>query len=212
LNQTLSVDAQNSLDPDPKGKTSAVGLIVGACRGEERLAVDDRTRVLGPDATYLAIYELIAAWPLERILVELKALGAGVIAEIQRAIRRGWYTHPTTDERVELLGPDGNRARCTVEPFNPGKDSKEQRWHGMLPDWQQGLILARDGADWLYPTVDENRRTIDEGFIGEICSLPKARRTDRGDALSQFVAHYRGTQDARERWRAMSRLSLVGRR
>lgn len=206
---TLSVDAANSLDPDPKGKTSAVGLVIGACRGDERLVVDDRTRVLGVGGTYLAIYELIGAWPLSRILVELKALGAGVITEISMAIRRGWYTHPDTDQQVELTGPDGQRPRCTVEPFNPGKDSKPQRHHAMLPDWQRGAILLRDGADWLYSQSDDNRRIVDEGFVGEICSVPHSRRTDRADALSQFVAHYRTTQDAKERWKAMARLRAV---
>lgn len=204
---TLSVDAANSLDPKPGAKISAVGLVVGGCLDDDRFILDDRTRVLGVSGTYRAIFELLGAWPIEIVLVELKALGAGVIREIEIAIRRGWYLDADTDERIELRGPDGRPLRCTVEPFNPGKDSKEQRWHGMLPAWQQGQIWMRDGADWLYPTVDASRRTVDEGYVGELCSLPKARRTDRGDATAQFVAKYRGTTDVRDRWRAMSRLA-----
>ncbi len=188
---TLSIDAANSLDPKPGAKVSAVGLIVGGSRGEELYALDDRTRVLGVSGTYRAVYEIIRAWQLERILVELKALGSGVIDEITRAIRRGWYLDPETDERIELLGPDGERARCVVEAFNPGKDDKVQRAHGMLPDWEQGRFFLQDGASWLYPQVDENRKTVDEGCIGEICAFPKSRRSDRVDSLSQLSTHYR---------------------
>lgn len=201
---TLSVDAANSLDPKPNGKVSAVGLIVGGCRGEERYGLDDRTRVLGVSGTYRAIFDLIRAWPLHRILVEEKALGPSVIAELQRAIRRGWYIDPDTDERIVLLGPDGKPTRAVVEAHNPGKDTKIQRAHAMLPVWEQGLIFFHDGAPWLYPQVDENRKTVDEGCVGEVCSFPSSRRSDRVDAWSQFVAHYRGVVDARSRWKVLS--------
>lgn len=210
---TLSVDAANSLDPKPGAKVSAVGLIVGACRGEERYIAEDATRVLGVDGTYLAIYELLRRWRIDRVLVELKALGAGVVAELERAIRRGWYLDPTTDQRVELVGPDGNRIRCEVETVSPGKgEDKVQRAHGVLPTWQQGLLFLLDGAPWLYPVVDANRATVDEGLIEEVCSFPGSRRKDRVDALSQFVARYRGATDAQDGLRAMRRLAALGAR
>lgn len=210
---TLSVDAANSLDPKPGAKVSAVGLLVGGCRGEERFAVDDRTRVLGVDGTYRAIYELIAAWRIERVLVELKALGAGVCAEIERSIKRGWYLDDAND-KVELLWPDGTRPRCEVEPWKPPpNEDKVQRAHGALPAWRDGFTYLRDGASWIYPQVEiESRKTMDEGFIGEICSFPGSRRKDRVDAWSQFVARYRQDQDPRDRMRAMQRLALVGQR
>jgi hypothetical protein len=209
---TLSVDAANSLDPKPGAKVSAVGLIVGGCRGEERYVLDDRTRILGVGGTYRAIYELVAAWALERILVELKALGAGVVEELQRSIKRGWYLDEQ-DRKVELLGPDGQRPRCVVEPFQPGKEDKIQRANAMLPTWDQGLFFLHDGARWLYPHVDaETRKTLDEGYIGEKCSFPGSRRKDRVDAESQWIAKYRGSQDTREEWRAMRRLAVVGAR
>lgn len=210
---TLSVDTANSLDPKPGAKVSAVGLLVGGCRGEERFAVDDRTRVLGVDGTYRAIYELIAAWRIERVLVELKALGAGVCAEIERSIKRGWYLDEA-DRKVELLWPDGSRPRCEVEPWKPPpSEDKVQRAHGALPAWRDGFTFLRDGADWLYPRAElESRKTLDEGFIGEICSFPGSRRKDRVDAWSQFVARYRAQEDPREKWRAMAKLAGVARR
>ncbi len=207
---TLSVDAANSLDPTPGAKVSAVGLTVDACRGDERLVLDDCTRVLGVSATYKAIYQIAARWPLDRIIVELKALGAGVISELTLAIKRGWYIDPDTDEKVPLLGPDGQRIRCVVEPYSPGKEDKIQRANGMLPDWQQGLFLLHDGADWLYPKIDASRKTLDEGFIGEVCSFPASRRSDRVDSLSQFHARYRTTTNPREEWQAMRRLASLG--
>lgn len=210
---TLSVDAANSLDPKPGAKVSAVGLIVGASRGEDRFVLDDRTRVLGVEGTYLAVYELLAAWAIERVLVELKALGAGVIAELTAAIRRGWYMHPKEDRKVELLGPDGKRVRCEVEPYQPGKESKPQRAHGGLPAWQAGQIFLLDGAHWLYPVTDDSRKTVDDGFIGEWCGFGAgAAKSDRVDAVSQFLARYRGAGDPREKWRAMAKLAAVGRR
>lgn len=210
---TLSVDAANSLDPKPGAKVSAVGLIVGACRGDDRFMLDDRTRVLGVAGTYLAIYELLAAWAIDRVLVELKALGAGVISELTTAIRRGWYVHPTEDRHVDLLGPDGKRVRCEVEPYQPGKESKPQRAHAGVPAWQEGHVFLHDGAEWLYAQTDASRKTIDDGFMDEICGFGAgAAKSDRVDAVSQFLARYRGATDARADLQAMRRLALVGRR
>lgn len=209
---TLSVDAANSLDPKPGAKVSAVGLVVGACRNDDRFVLDDRTRVLGVEGTYLAVYELLAAWAIERVLVELKALGAGVISALTAAIRRGWYTHPVDDRKVELLGPDGKRVRCEVEPYQPGKESKPQRAHGGLPAWQAGQIFLLDGAHWLYPVTDDSRKTVDDGFIGEWCGFGAgAAKSDRVDAVSQFLARYRNATTSRDELVAMRRLALVGR-
>jgi hypothetical protein len=211
---TLSVDAANSLNPKPGAKISAVGLVVGACSrtNDDRFILDDQTRILGVSATYRAVFDVLAKWPIERVLVELKALGAGVIEELELAIRRGWFLDNETDEKIELLGPDGRRVRCEVEQVKvaPGED-KVQRAHGMLPSWEAHQMHVHDGAEWLYPRSDEaTRRTVDDGYIGEICGFPRSRKSDRVDATSQFVARYRDTSDPREEWRAMRRLALVG--
>lgn len=201
----LNVDAANSLDPRPDGKVSAVGLMVTGRRGDEIYVVDDHTKVLGISGTYRAIFRVLGMWPLDRVLVEKKALGPSVIAELEKAIRRGWYVDDETDERVPLLGPDGKRVRAVVEAFDPGKDSKATRANGVVPPWQQGTIFLRDGAPWLYPQVDANRKTVDEGAIGEICGFPASRRNDRMDCLSMAVAYYRNQPalSARDRWKVL---------
>lgn len=211
---TLSVDAANSLDPKPGAKVSAVGLVVGACLGDLRLILEDATRVLGVSGTYRAIYELILKWEPEVVLVELKALGAGVISELERALRRGWYLDPNTDKRVELNGRNGKRITCKVKAVKvDGKESKVQRAHAFVPAWDRGEILLLDGADWLYAQVDEGMKTVDEGLLGEVCSFPASRRSDRVDAIGQFVAEYRTDGDPREKMRreveAMQRLAGV---
>lgn len=209
---TLSVDAANSLDPKPGAKVSAVGLVVGGCKGESRFVLDDRTRVLGVSGTYRAIYEVLRAWTIERVLVELKALGASVINEVERSIRRGWYLDEK-DQKVELLGPDGKKVRCVVEPFNPGQTSKPQRAVALVPPWERGEIFMLDGAAWLYAQVDTNRKTVDEGFVGEVCSFSSSgggsRRSDRMDSLSQFVARYAAASDVKDRWKARSKSMAV---
>lgn len=147
--------------------------------------------MLGVSGTYRAIFDIIRGWNLTEILVEMKALGASVVAELQVAIRRGWYIDRDTDERSELLGPDGQPTRAVVTPCDPGREDKRQRAHAMLPAWEQGLIFLLDGAPFLYPQVDENRRTVDEGTVGELCSSPKSRRTHCVDAWSQYLTHKR---------------------
>lgn len=213
---TLSVDAANSLDPKPGAKVSAVGLVVGGChvKTDDRFILDDQTRVLGVHATYRAIFDLLGRWDIRLVLVELKALGSGVIAELELAIRRGWFLDTKTDEKIELLGPDGRKVRCEIEQVKVGpEESKAQRHHATLPAWERGEMHVHDGAEWLYPKSDEaTRRTVDDGYIGEICGFPKSRKSDRVDATSQFVARYRATSDPREEWRAMGRLALAGRR
>jgi hypothetical protein len=112
--------------------------------------------------------------------------GPGVDRRARALDPRGWYLDPETEERVPLLGPDGKRVRCVVEAFDPGKDSKGTRGNGVVMPWQQGTIFFRDGARWLEPKLDDNRRTIDEGMIGEICGFPAARRKTIGSTASRW--------------------------
>lgn len=193
--RTLSVDANNTLDLKPGAKPSAVGLTVDAMIGGDTFVLDDRTKVLDVSGTYLAIYETIAAWQLDEVLVELKAAGAAVVAALRETIRRGWFMHPVTDKRTELLGPDGKPARPEIRLANP-KESKTARNQGLVEPWQRGTFFLHDGAGWLYAQADLNRKLVDEGFIGEVCSWPKSRRGDRMDSLSQYAARHRPTPAA----------------
>lgn len=208
---TLSVDANNSLNTKPNSKSSAVGLVVGGCIDDHRFILDDRTKVLGPSGLYTAIYETLRMYQIERVLVELKALGAAVIDNITTAIRRGWYMDPVSDIKVLLLGPDGRPVRAVVEPYEPGRSSKPQRANAAVPAWEEGRIHLLDGANWLYAHVDEQQRTVDEGFFEEWCSFTSSgagsRRTDRVDAMSQLLAKHAGpAQTAASRWSALSRV------
>lgn len=195
-NITLSIDAANSLDPDPKSKrSSAVGLTITGDlpNSEETCWIHDATRVLGVSATYQAIYKLISEWALDRLLVEMKALGAGVVDEITKAIRRGWYINDE-GKQVPLRGPDGRPTRAVVEQYDPGRESKDQRNIALVPPWEQGKILLLDGAAWLYETTADGK-VLDEGAYSEVVSWPNSRRRDRMDSLSQAIASKRGKVD-----------------
>jgi hypothetical protein len=193
--RTLSVDANNTLELKPGAKPSAVGLLVLAMRGAaETFVLEDRTRVLDVSGTNRAIYEAMRAWALDEILVELKAAGPSVVSELRIAIRRGWYLDAETDERIPLLGPDGRPARPEVRLASP-TESKAARNQGLVQPWEEGRIFVRDGGGWLHPHVDAGRRTVDAGFIGEVCTWSRAEdRGDRMDALSQYVARHRPAQ------------------
>jgi len=188
--RTLSVDANNTLEIKPGSKPSAVGLTVDAMIGGKTLVLDDRTLVTDVSGTYQAIYAAMAVWDLDEILVELKAAGPGVVTELRAAIRRGWYLDPKTDQRVPLLGPSGRPACPEIHLANP-KEGKAARNQGLVAPWERGDILLHDGAPWLYAQVDTSRKTLDDGFIGEVCSWPGSQRGDRMDSLSQYVARHR---------------------
>jgi hypothetical protein len=164
--------------------------------GTDVFVLDDRTLVTDVSGTYKAIFAAMAVWQLDEILVELKAAGASVVSELRIAIRRGWYMDPDTDERIMLVGPDGKPARPEIHVTNP-REGKPARNQGLVLPWQSGQIFLLDGAPWLYPHADVNRRVVDEGFIGEVCSWPKSRRGDRMDSLSQYVARHRAVAPAR---------------
>jgi hypothetical protein len=148
----LNVDAANSLDPRPDGKVSAVGLMVTARRGDETYVLDDHTKVLGISGTYRAIYPILGLWMLDRVLVEKKALGPSVIAELEIAIRRGWYVDHETDKQVPLVGPDGEaraRGRRAVRSRQGQQAHARERrrdalaaGHGLLPRWRVVALSA----------------------------------------------------------------------
>jgi hypothetical protein len=165
--------AQRRRREQPRSEAGREGVAgrsdVGGCRGEETYVLDDHTKVLGISATYRAIFELIALWMLERVLVEKKAMGPSVIAELERAIRRGWYLDPDTDERIELLGPDGKRVRPVIERSTRARTASPARARHASRRGSRGYLLprrrvvaTRTGRRSI-PQVDANRKTVDEG-------------------------------------------------
>ncbi len=188
---TMTVDCSNGSE---RLTASAVGILVVGGKGLQRFVFDDRTAIMSIDGMYEAVKATVASWPVEKVLVELKAAGPSVIADLKAALADG-----------TLVGPDGQP--CVVEIvaiIDEKNDSKEARAAAMLSAWRAGLIYVLDGSSWLYPTVSDGGKTLDQGFIGEICTFPKSKRDDRVDAMSQLMTYYRAKKDPRARWRAMS--------
>lgn len=171
----LSIDCSNSVEASEAN--SAVGIVGYARIGEDRIVFDDRTAVMGILGMLAAVKAAIIAWRAPRVLIELKAAGATLVAELKRALAAG-----------ELKDEDGNAIAVVVETVKVVRDSKPGRWKGTVPSWEAGHWYVLDGAPWLY------ERGSDQGFIGEICSFPASKRNDRVDSLSQADARYRTKQ------------------
>lgn len=182
---TLTIDCSNGSE---SSSASAVGLLVVGGKGTMRFVFDDRTRVMGILEMYAAIKRCVRDWPVKRILIELKAAGSSVIAELNRAISAG-----------ELIGPNGKAAQVVVDAVTDVKDSKVTRAHGMLPAYEQGLVFLLDGAAWLYP-----QGKGDEGHVGEVTSFPNSKRNDRIDSMSQLMTFYRLNGEAAARAAALN--------
>lgn len=188
---TVTVDASNGSEALT---ASAVGILVVACKGMMRLVLDDRTAVMSIDRMYDEVTAAVNDWQADRVLVELKAAGSSVINDLDKKIRDGL-----------VVDADGNARVVEVEAYNPKNDSKEGRAAAMKSWWRQGLVYVRDGAPWLFPTVVEGGRSIDDGFIREVTMFPRGKRDDRIDALAQVIAYYSTNVDQRARWDALSR-------
>lgn len=188
----VSVDASfGSENPT----ASATSIIVGGCKGTQRFVLDDRSRVMGIEDMYDEVEKAAADWGAGTILIEIKANGAAVIAEMKRRIRAG-----------NIKDKDGNIRIVEVVAYDPKRDSKESRAAAMRPTWSQNLVYVHDGAEWLYPRVIAGGRVVDQGFVNEICSFPGGKKNDRVDAMSQWIAFRSANGDARSRWAALSRI------
>ncbi len=189
---TVSVDCSNGGE---RVTNSAVGILVVGGKGMQRFVFDDRTEVMGIDEMYEAVAEACSAWPVQKAIIELKAAGASVISDMRKRLARG-----------DIVAPDGRAAVIELVAYNPGNDSKESRAAAMVSSWRSGLVHVLDGADWLYPKVNDSGRTLDQGFVGEICTFPKSKRNDRVDAIAQVIAYYREAVDVRAGWEALGRM------
>lgn len=176
---------------------SALGLLVYGRKGLRRFVLADLTP--GPRTFLETVADILAA--IRRaveiagkqrkivVLVEKKALGQAAIEKIRKAIADG-----------DLRHPDGKAIVAEVRAFEPaGRGDKVQRAAAMETDVASGLVHLLDGAAWV------------PAFIEELALFPRAPRNDRVDALSQAEIEFTEAQDPKERWRAMSKLSLVRR-
>ncbi len=188
---TMSVDCSNGSE---QLTASAVGIGVVGGKGGQRFVFDDRTAIMSIGTMYTEIKAAIAAWPLDKVLIELKAAGSSVINDLKKALADG-----------TLVGPDGLPTTVEIVPITDVRDSKEGRAAAMVSSWRNGMVYLLDGAHWLYPQIAGGGKTIDQGFVGEITTFPKSKRDDRVDYLSQLFSYYRMKVDNKSRWRALAR-------
>jgi phage terminase large subunit-like protein len=189
---TITVDCSNGSE---RVTASQVGILVVGGKGLQRFVFDDRTRPMSIDDMYIACRETVAMWPAKKILIELAAAGASVISEMKKQLAAG-----------TLIGPDGRAVVIEIVPIiNVAHDSKEARAAAMVPAWRAGLVHVMEGASWLYPTVSDGGKVLDQGFVAEMCTFPKSKKNDRVDAMSQVMTYYRAKVDVKASWQAMSR-------
>lgn len=193
----ISVDCSNGSE---RVTASAVGILVVGGRGLQRFVFDDRTAIMSIDAMYEAVKETVAAWPVSKVLIELKAAGPSLINDLTQQLEAG-----------TLIGPAGDPVVVEIIGYIDEKnDSKEARAAAMVSSWRAGLVYVMEGAAWLYPTVNESGKTLDQGFVGEMCTFPKSKRNDRVDAMSQVMTFFRAVVDPKAAWRAMAGIAAVG--
>jgi phage terminase large subunit-like protein len=182
---TVTVDA--TFGSEAQNTASQVGLLVVAGQGELRFILDDRTAIMGVQEQNDKVAQCVADWSPDvvRVLVEEKALGGSVVNELIKLLASG-----------KLKGRDGKPVSVAVELIKVGSnDGKVFRARAMIPSFHNSFIYVLDGADWLYPRKNESGKTIDDGFVAEVCLFPFAKRNDRVDALSQLITYYRDGGD-----------------
>jgi predicted phage terminase large subunit-like protein len=124
---TITVDATFGSLSDT---ASAVGLLVVAGIGHDRLVLDDKTKPMTFTQTKTAIRELLTAWPeCTRVIVERKANGQAIIDDMER----------------EFPGFIG------VDPYG----GKESRAAAMSPAIESGSVYLLEGAVWVDEFITE---------------------------------------------------------
>ncbi len=180
---TVTVDCSNGSESNT---ASAVGILVCGGKDQRRFVFDDHTKVMGILDMYAAVKAVIGLYGAKRVLIELKAAGSSLIADLKQALAKG-----------DIIGPDGKKVIAVVEAITDVRDSKEGRANAMLPAIEAGLVYLLDGAQWL----TQGRTPGDKGFLDEVCNFPNSKRDDRVDALSQLMTYYRQNDDNTRRAR-----------
>lgn len=161
----LTVDATFGSTSDT---ASAVGLIVVGGKGAMRYVLDDYTDVMDFNDTLKYIEAALVAYPIiRRVLVEKKANGQAVIDMMKKKFV-GFIA----------LDPEGGKvARANV----------------MVPAYESGNVLVREGAQWLAKHIEE------------LAIFNKGPRDDRVDAMSQLMIYAEKGLSTAAAWEAMSR-------
>ncbi len=196
----ISVDATFG---STKQTASQVGITVFGRRKEELFVLEDRTRIMGVEEQYDAIITTIAEWSpsCRKFIIELKALGEAVVNEVEKVVRSGKW------KGKKLVGADGRALLINIEGITVGSnEGKIIRAKSAVPTWEAALVYVHDGAEWVYPKFDQKGKTIDAGWIGEVCAFPNGDKNDRADTLSQTVAWYRDNNETIRRSMAMNSL------
>lgn len=190
---------------DPTGGSvsetaSALGLGIVAGKGLRTFVLEDRTP--GPRGPAQQVDDILRAivaaaavigtpGPKFAVLIEKKALGVGIMAQIESAIADGsrGFDAEGKPVQVPLLWPDGQRIVCTVVGYEPtGKGSKETRANHMEAPVEAGLVQLVDGAPWV------------PSFLAEFGGFPGTGRDDRVDMLAQAIDHHRPPPQEQTSW------------
>lgn len=196
----ISIDATFG---STKKTASSVGVTVYGKHEERRFVLEDRTRVMGVQEQYDVIIETVAEWaPSARaIIVELKALGDAVVNELTKMLTSGKYNGKP------IKGLDGKAPQIVVEGITVGAEAgKLIRARGASPTWNSSLTFLHDGAEWVYPRIDDSGKTLDDGYFNEIVMCPNGRKMDRVDTYSQAISYWRDNGEDERRARAMNSL------
>lgn len=194
----ISVDATFG---STKATASQVGITVYGRRKEELFVLEDRTRIMGVQEQIDAVIVTVAEWApsCRKLIIELKALGEAVFNEVEKVVRSGMW------KGKQLRGADNRALLTSIDGITVGSnEGKIIRGKSAVPTWEAALVFVHDGADWVYPRFDQQGKTIDAGWIGEVCSFPHADKNDRADCFSQTVAWYRDNNETIRRTMAMN--------
>ncbi len=104
---------------------------------------------------------MVRHWKPDKILVEDKAGGAGMLRTLE----------------IEMAA--GDVPMVTLEAVNPGTQDKEMRVNSAIPHFANGMVLLLDGAPWV------------DALVEEVSGFPSFTTDDRTDALTQCVLHER---------------------
>lgn len=148
-----------SIDPALKKteRGSLWGMMAFGIKGGRRFGLDDKSKRCEPDEAVLVIKELVVLWKPEKILIENKAGGEG--------LRR----------TLQLEMASGDMPMVGIEMIDPGTQDKDARLNAAISTMSNGMLLLREGAEWVYD------------YVEELSLYPNALTNDRVDCTTQVI-------------------------